>query len=167
MERAEGALLTAPTLGEILQPAGRKLLAVSSGSSGSAFLLNHTSDQRDDDPLRVHAARRRSPRSAGAVLGPVPAHATPNDAQNQCAIDAYLKLGLDEIRPDVTFMWLNDPDETAHANGIGAPLTRKSLSLVDAGIGRIEDALRARGTARSHEHPRHLRSRVLDAHRRR
>src|SRR5471030_1966353 len=41
-ERAEGRLLTAPTLGEILQPAGRKVLAVSSGSSGSAFLLNHS-----------------------------------------------------------------------------------------------------------------------------
>src|SRR6185436_2020898 len=41
-ERAEGKLLTAPTLGEILEPAGRKVLAVSSGSSGSAYLLNHS-----------------------------------------------------------------------------------------------------------------------------
>jgi arylsulfatase A-like enzyme len=78
-------------------------------------------------------------------LGPVPAHATPNDAQNQRAIDAYLKIGLDQLHPDVTLMWLNDPDGTAHANGIGSSLTRTSLSLVDAGIGRIEDTLRARG----------------------
>jgi hypothetical protein len=42
VERAEGTLLTAPTLGEILRPAGKTLLAVSSGSSGSAYLLNHT-----------------------------------------------------------------------------------------------------------------------------
>jgi hypothetical protein len=41
-ERADGPLLTAPTLGEILQRAGRKVLVVSSGSSGSAFVLNHT-----------------------------------------------------------------------------------------------------------------------------
>ncbi|HET9832718.1 MAG TPA: alkaline phosphatase family protein, partial [Vicinamibacterales bacterium] len=68
-----------------------------------------------------------------------------NDAQNQRAIDAYLKLGVDDLRPDVTFLWINDPDGTAHANGIGAPLTRTSLSLVDAGIGRIEDGLRTRG----------------------
>jgi arylsulfatase A-like enzyme len=52
---------------------------------------------------------------------------------------------LDEIHPDVTFMWLNDPDGTAHANGIGAELTAKSLSLVDACIGRVEDTLRAKG----------------------
>jgi arylsulfatase A-like enzyme len=45
----------------------------------------------------------------------------------------------------VTILWINDPDGTAHANGVGAPLTRMSLTLVDAGIGRIEDGLRARG----------------------
>ena len=39
---AEGRLLTAPTLGESLQAAGRKMLVVSSGSSGSSFLNNHT-----------------------------------------------------------------------------------------------------------------------------
>jgi arylsulfatase A-like enzyme len=42
-------------------------------------------------------------------------------------------------------MWLNDPDGTAHAKGMGVPMTRESLALVDAGIGRIEDTLRARG----------------------
>jgi arylsulfatase A-like enzyme len=33
----EGRLLTAPTLGESLQAAGRRMLVVSSGSTGSAF----------------------------------------------------------------------------------------------------------------------------------
>src|ERR1700730_1013636 len=42
IERAEGKLLTAPTLSEILKPEGKTLLAISSGSSGSAYLLNHT-----------------------------------------------------------------------------------------------------------------------------
>jgi arylsulfatase A-like enzyme len=143
-ERADGPLLTAPTLGEILQRSGKKVLAVSSGSSGSAFLLNHTTaggatihyGYTDPPSLSQHVAEK---------LGPAPPHATPNDAQNRYAIDAYLKLGLDEIHPDVTFMWLNDPDGTAHASGIGAELTVKSLALVDAGIGRIEDVLRSRG----------------------
>src|ERR1041384_7111813 len=42
VERGDGRLLTAPTLGEILQSNGRKLVGVSSGSTGSAYLLNHT-----------------------------------------------------------------------------------------------------------------------------
>ena len=142
--RAEGRLLTAPTLGEILQANGRKLIGVSSGSTGSAFLLNHTvsggailhTDYTKPDDLHAKVL---------SILGPPPAHETPNDPQNQRAIDAYLKLCVDDLKPDVTILWLNDPDGTAHENGIGAPLTRKSLTLVDAGIGRIEDGLRARG----------------------
>jgi len=143
VERAEGKLLTAPTLGEILQREGRTLLGVSSGSTGSAYLLNHTAGG-----ALIHTDYAKPPELSSKVLpvlGPPPAHATPNDAQNQRAIDAYLKLGVDDLRPDVTFLWVNDPDGTAHANGIGAPLTRTSLSLVDAGIGRIEDGLRMRG----------------------
>ena len=142
--RAEGRLLTAPTLGELLERGGRKLLAVSSGSTGSSFLLNNTvangailhTEYTLPDGLGARVA---------AVLGPPPPQATPNDAQNQRAIDGYLKIGLDEIHPDVTWMWLNDPDGTAHENGIGATITRTSLSLVDAGIGRVEDTLEAKG----------------------
>jgi len=144
VERAEGRLLTAPTLSEVLAPVGKTLLAVSSGSSGSAYLLNHTVATGaivHYDFVKPQSLQSR----VTASLGPVPPHATPNDAQNQYAIDAYLKFGLEDLHPDVTFMWLNDPDGTAHANGIGSEITTKSLRLVDAGIGRIEDTLRARG----------------------
>jgi len=142
--RADGRLLTAPSLGEILQRSGKKLLVVSSGSSGGALLLNeHVGNgaiinSEFTRPLELEAR-------VLSTVGPVPAHATPNDAQNQRAIDAYLKMGVEALRPDVTFMWLNDPDGTVHANGIGSRLARTSLSLVDAGIGRIEDTLRGKG----------------------
>jgi arylsulfatase A-like enzyme len=142
--RAERQLLTAPTLGEILNGAGRKLLGVSSGSTGSSLLLNHTASGAGVIHTDYTLPADLAPRVL-ETLGPPPAHATPNDPQNQRAIDAYLKVGLEQLRPDVTLMWLNDPDGTAHANGIGASLTRRSLSLVDAGIGRIEDTLRAQG----------------------
>ena len=144
VERSESRLLTAPTLAEMLRPAGKRLLAVSSGSSGSALLLNHT--RGNGTTVHVEFARPDAIAArARTVLGEVPAKQMPNDAQNQYAIDAYLKVGLDDVRPDVTFMWLNDPDGTAHAKGMGVPVTLESLALVDAGIGRIEDTLRARG----------------------
>ena len=144
VERAEGALLTAPTLSEMFKPLGKTLLAVSSGSSGSAYLLNHTS--ATGGIIHYEFARpAKLTAAATAALGPPPAHAMPNDPQNQYAIDAYLKVGLNDVHPDVTFMWLNDPDGTAHSKGIGAELSMKSLSLVDAGIGRLEDALAAKG----------------------
>jgi arylsulfatase A-like enzyme len=142
--RANGPLLTAPSLGEILPGHGMKILAVGSGSSGAVFLLNHTLGTG----AIIHHEFTRPPELGARVveiLGPAPAHATPNDPQNQRAIDAYLRIGLDDLHPDVTLMWLSDPDGTAHAKGIGSSLTRRSLALVDAGIGRIEDTLRAKG----------------------
>ena len=144
--RANGPLLTAPSLGEILPAAGKTILAVGSGTSGAAFLLNHT--------VRTGAIVHQeftSPPSLSAhvieTLGPVPEKGIPNTALNRRAVDAYLRLGLDEIHPDVTLMWISDPDTTAHNKGIGSETTNESLRLVDAEIGRIEDTLRAKGLA--------------------
>jgi arylsulfatase A-like enzyme len=144
VERAEGHLLTAPTLSEMLRPQGKSLLAVSSGSSGATLLLNHTLATGGI----VHYEFIRPPQLAtevGRILGAAPPAATPNDGRNQYAVDAYLKIALENLHPDLTFMWINDPDGTAHANGMGSDLTRQSLALVDRGIGRIEDSLRAKG----------------------
>ncbi len=142
--RADRRLLDAPSLGELLQRAGRKLLAVGSGSSGAVFLLNHTVA----NGAIIHHEYARPPELDARVrerFGPPPPHALPNAAQNRRAVDAYLTLGLDEIRPDVTLMWISDPDTTAHTRGIGAAATRESLTLVDAEIGRIEQALNEKG----------------------
>jgi predicted AlkP superfamily pyrophosphatase or phosphodiesterase len=142
--RAEGRLLTTPSLGEVVQQAGKKILAVGAGTSGAAFLLNHTVA----GGAIIHHDFTRPVELAPHVLetlGPPPAHALPNAAQNRRAVDAYLTLGLDQIHPDVTLMWISDPDTTAHTRGIGAPATREALTLADAEIGRIEDALQAKG----------------------
>ena len=140
---ATGRLLTAPTLGELLTKAGRTLLTVGSASSGAVFMLDTTGSG-----VAVHQDFVRPPAVASRIadaLGPPPAHATPNAALNRRAVDAYLMLGLGDNRPDVTLMWLSDPDTTAHAKGMGTPTTVDALKLVDAEIGRVEDALRARG----------------------
>jgi arylsulfatase A-like enzyme len=144
--RANGPLLTAPSLGEILPAAGKKILVVASGTSGAAFLLNHTVGTG----AIIHQEYTR-PAAWGAhvleELGPPPAHAMPNAALNKRAVDAYLTLGLDEMHPDVTLMWISDPDTTAHSKGIGSATTRESLKFVDAEIGRIEDTLQVKGLA--------------------
>ena len=144
LQAAVGEVLTAPSLGEILEQHGRTLLVVSSGTSGSAWLLNHAAK----NSATVHAEFTRPAELAARMtqeLGPAPKHEMPNDAQNARAVDAYLRYGLGEFHPDVTFMWLSDPDSTAHARGIGVEATRRALRLIDAHIGRIEDALRTSG----------------------
>src|SRR5262249_52882853 len=118
VERGAGRLLTAPSLGEILERAGRRLAGFSSGSSGSAYLLNQAARNR---PV-VHSESALPPDLAARGLkrlGPPPPHSTPNIAQHRRAVDAYLAFGIDDLHADTAIIWLNDPDTTAHAKGMG------------------------------------------------
>ncbi|MCL4692818.1 MAG: alkaline phosphatase family protein, partial [Candidatus Hydrogenedentes bacterium] len=118
----DGELVTRPSIGEVLENHGKKHLAVSSGSSGSAFLLNHTA--KGGGLINVDLVLPEMLRAkVDEVVGPVPEEGYPNAARNHWVVDAYLKLGLEEIHPDVTYMWLSDPDHTGHKMGIGDPVT--------------------------------------------
>jgi predicted AlkP superfamily pyrophosphatase or phosphodiesterase len=141
--QAEGRLLTAPTLGESLQAAGRKMLVVSSGSSGSAFLNNHT--VAGGAILHADFALPEALREEMKALGPPPADEAPAGSGDRYAVDALLKVGLPRVDPTVTVLWLSDLDSTAHDHGIGAPATVEVLGHVDREIKRIEDGLRAAG----------------------
>ncbi|HYM23632.1 MAG TPA: alkaline phosphatase family protein, partial [Vicinamibacterales bacterium] len=142
--RAEGTLLTAPTLAEILERSGKKLVGIGSGTSGAAFLLDPTIA----NGAIIHQEFTRPESLAATVLatlGPPPAGAMPNEALNRRVVDAYEAIALERLHPDVTVLWISDPDHTAHNKGIGTPVTLRALELVDANIGRIEDSLKARG----------------------
>ena len=139
----DGVLLTAVTLGEVLQSQGRTLLAVGSGTSGAAFLLNHKVAGGAVLHTEFTLPDALGPRTAG--LGTPPAQAHPNDARNRRAVDAFLKVGLPAVKPSVTLMWLSDPDTTAHALGMGHPTTVEALRRVDREIANIQEGLRALG----------------------
>jgi len=141
---AEGRLLTAPTLSEIFKGAGKTMMALGSGTTGAVFVLNDlvsTGGIIHPDYARPVELQQQ----IAARFGPAPASATPNRAQHRRVVDVYLQLVLDTYHPDVTWIWLNDPDATAHARGMSAAATRESLAIVDGEIGRIEDSLRASG----------------------
>jgi predicted AlkP superfamily pyrophosphatase or phosphodiesterase len=141
--RVEGRLLTAPTLGELLQAAGRKMLVVSSGSTGSAFLNNHTVS--GGAILHYRYTLPESLAEDVKVLGAPPGEDAPPGSLDRFAVDAFLRVGLPRIEPSVTVMWLSDLDSTAHAKGIGDPATVDILRHVDGEIRRIEDGLKAAG----------------------
>jgi arylsulfatase A-like enzyme len=146
---AEGRLLTAPTLGESLQAAGRKMLVVSSGSSGSAFLNNHTVS--GGAILHYQYALPEQLGEDMKTLGPAPLEGAPAGALDRYAVDAFLKVGIPRVDPSVTVIWLSDLDSTAHERGIGAPATVEVLRHVDGEIKRIEDGLKAAGLFDSYD----------------
>ena len=139
---ADGPLLTTPTIGESLQKAGRKMLVVSSGSSGSAFLNNHTLS--GGAILHYQYVLPEQLSEDMNTIGPAPAADAPA-ALDRYAVDALLKVGIPRVDPSVTVLWLSGLDSTAHDKGIGDSATVEILRQVDGHIKRIEDSLRAAG----------------------
>src|SRR5262245_3085209 len=140
---AEGRLLTAPTLGESLQAAGRRMLVVSSGSSGSALLNNST--LAGGAILHYQFTMPESLADDMKRLGPAPPEKAREGELDRYAVDAFLQVGVPRIDPSMTVMWLSDLDTAAHDNGIGAPQTVATLKRVDENIARIQDGLKAAG----------------------
>ena len=137
----EKRLLTAPTLGELLQASGQRMLVVSSGSGGSAVLNNPTlAGGAILHPDFVLPERLRDDMK---VLGEPPTEAAAKAARDRYAVDAFLKVGLPRVDPTATVVWLGGLDSTAHASGLGDPATIDVLRHLDHEIGRVEDGLTA------------------------
>lgn len=139
-----GRLLTAPTLAEMLEQHSQKLLVCSSGSSGSATVLNPTGAGAGILHPEFCVPESRTARMY-EVVGPKPPDTEPARARMQWMTDAYLKIGIPDHNPLVTFLWFTDPDHTAHAKGIGASETVEGIRIADEQLGRIFDFHRARG----------------------
>lgn len=148
--RTGGHLLTAPTLGELLEDAGLTFFAASSGSSGSGMLMNH----RGWGAGLVHhelCIPDTLAELAQALWGDVPEidwgeSKAPLVAR---AVSAVLEIGLDRADADVLAVWLTEPDGSTHAHGIGSPQALDVLAEVDAEIGRLVEGLESRGLLES------------------
>src|SRR5581483_8891156 len=145
-----GELQTVPSLGEILQQHGKKLLAVGSGTTGAAWVLNYKISGGAVLHTEYAAPAELFPQLLGR-LGPAPPVAYPNEVRNRRAVDSFLDVGLPQIDPTVTIMWISDPDTTAHRLGIGVPAMLESLKKDDVEVKRIQDGLAARGLLESYD----------------
>src|SRR5262249_22687664 len=120
-----GHLLTAVSLGEILQANGSKMMVFSSGSTGQAMMQNHTvSGGAVINPAMILPESLKQ--TIINDIGPIPAHAKPNTPQHIWVTDALLKYGAIAEGPTVSAIWYSDPDGTAHSDGIGAATSMES-----------------------------------------
>ncbi len=103
----EGHLLTSQTLGETLQAAGRRLLVVSAGSTGSAFLVNHTVAGGAILHVGYSLPDSLSPEVLAQVGAPTANAAS--DALDRRAVDLFLKVGLPKVDPSVTVILADRP----------------------------------------------------------
>jgi phosphonoacetate hydrolase len=135
----DGRILRLPTLAEALAGAGKRFVAMGSGTTGQVTLL---------DPERTATTIHTTftwPESLMASLserfGPPPAKVIPVLATHEWLTDVLLGYVLSDLEPDVVVMWLCEPDASQHACGLGSPEARAAMRGSDACLGRILDAV--------------------------
>jgi len=138
-----GQLLMVPTLPDLLGAQGKRVVVASAGSSGSAYLLGGAGRAISLQNELVLPQRFES--MVRTMLGPPPVDASPNLAANARAVDALLRIGIDSIDTDVGFLWLSDPDHTAHGAGVGSVMADSSIRAADREFRRLLQGLHDRG----------------------
>src|SRR5262249_53026672 len=131
------------SLGGLLASAGMKLLVVSAGSGGAAYLLNDK--LAGGAIINVEYTLPESLRPAVVKALGAEADGLSSSAKNTRTVDAFLKVGLPSVDPAIAVMWLTDPDTTAHEKGIGHPETVAALKALDGELKRLFDGMAERG----------------------
>jgi predicted AlkP superfamily pyrophosphatase or phosphodiesterase len=152
-----GRLVLVKSLGERLQEHALRLAVVSSGTTGTSLLLNPhairgvgTLVNGYFDPGRLVAFPPEVNKTILERFGPAPAKggtSEPHRAAVDWTEDVLREFVLPELRPDVVFNWVTEPDHMQHAFGAGAPESRQMLHNDDRHIERILDRLQAQGLA--------------------
>jgi hypothetical protein len=133
-------LLTAASLGEILQKNGSKMMVFSSGTTGQALMQNHkVSGGAIINPTMILPESLQP--KVMSEIGAVPAGL----GKHKWLTDAIIKYGLTLDGPLVSAIWYGDPDGSAHSKGIGSPEAMESIKYVDEQFGRILKDLEAKG----------------------
>ena len=144
-----GRLTLVPTLAERLHARGLRLAAVSSGSTGSAWLLNPRAASGMGalvngyfDPGKTVAYPEDLSAAILERLGPAPAK-TPGryDAAVAWMGRVLRDHVLPALEPDVVFAWLTEPDHSQHAIGVGTPTAREAIRHADREVAALLEAL--------------------------
>jgi arylsulfatase A-like enzyme len=146
-----GRIVMVPSIAELAHEIGQKYVAVSSGSTGSALLM-----------------APRAPRGSGTVINgdfytgsmvawpesvskdvlerfgrqPKKGGAKDNyDAVVDWSMRVLREYVLPQLKPNVAYVWITEPDHIQHALGAGAPEARASIRNNDRNLGLLFEAL--------------------------
>ena len=154
LEDAEGRVVTTPTLAEVLGRHGRKVVTLSSGTTGNGFLLNPQA--RHGAGVAIHGLfdpgkTAAYPREISDVVirrfgSPPP---DPDDVGQMEWTDTVLRdYVLPELRPDVVIDWMGPLDAAQHDHGVGSPEALQALRAIDRSLSRTIAAIQALTPAR-------------------
>jgi arylsulfatase A-like enzyme len=98
----------------------------------AAHLCVHCHERSVSAPGDVAAAIERA-------VGPPPPAAVPDFAGTAYAVEVFLDWVWPQRRPDVTIIWLAEPDNSYHAFGVGAVQSLEAIRHCDVQFGRVLD----------------------------
>ena len=150
-----GRLLFTPTLSDRLYQQGLKYVVISSGSSGSAYLLNPQAAQGAGvlingyfKPDSLVAFPAKVNEDILSRFGPAPPKRGSKQSNNAC-VDwtekVLMEYVLPELKPDVIYNWLTEPDHIQHSTGVGSPQSVEAIGNDDRNIGLILEKLKSLG----------------------
>jgi arylsulfatase A-like enzyme len=119
-----------------LQQAGYKLPANTAFTYGAALRL---ADDNDAPTAAGKLATLRDGVTSDATAG---GETTPGPA-NAWMMQVYLDQVLPRHKPDLSVVWLRNPDTTQHQYGVGSPEFHRALQAQDELLGQLEARLRA------------------------
>jgi predicted AlkP superfamily pyrophosphatase or phosphodiesterase len=144
-----GRVVFTTTLGEHLQARGLSYVAASSGSTGSAFMLNPVAP----DGVGVLISGQLDPGTRVAFPDRVndAIRQRVGDFKGKDASDSVNWTGqvlreyvLPELKADVLAVWFTEPDGSQHEHGAGSPEALAELGNSDRDFGLLLDALAKR-----------------------
>jgi arylsulfatase A-like enzyme len=152
-----GRMVLAKSLGEILAERGKTLAVVSSGSTGSALLVNPRAPKGVGVLVNAYwepGVRVAFPDAVNdAILRRFPAAPPKGGAKDPYAeqvawTERVLRdYVLPDLKPDVIVNWFTEPDHIQHAAGAGSAEARAAIRNDDREIGLVLDRLGELGLA--------------------
>jgi arylsulfatase A-like enzyme len=154
-EAEPGRIVFTPSIAELAAEVRQKYVAVSSGATGSALLMAPRAPRGsgilingDLDSGRTVAWPRAVSDAVLERFGPAPKKGGAkqnHDRSVDWAVQVLREYVLPELKPQIVYVWLTEPDHTQHARGLGAPESIASISNDDRNLGLVLDGLRDLG----------------------
>jgi len=154
-EATSGRMVTATGIAELLERSGRKMVVVSSGSTGSALLLAPKTQSGigtvingDFYPGKKVAFPDPVSEAVLKRFGPAPKKGGAKDrydASVDWSMNVLREYVLPELKPNVAMVWMTEPDHIQHGLGAGAPESLAAIRNDDRQIGLVLKKLESMG----------------------
>ena len=139
------SILLVPNIVDILSNYGMRFAAVNIGSSGNAYLHNQT---LSDNGIVIHPEFTIPDIIYPEIIsrfGEWPVKSQNDESRLKHAMKIFTSHVLDELNPEVSMFWCNNPDSVQHYSPVGGESGNKALSIVDSQIGRLHKYIETKG----------------------